>query len=98
MKTIWKFIDHGRGEERRVVMPSNAQVVHATAESEGRALVLTVWAVVDPTAEREERVFHLRGTGHPLGLVGEHVATTIHGPFVWHIFEAVYTTDHLEDS
>ena len=93
MKTIWKFTskqgDHD-DDERHIEMPQGANVLHAVAKAEWGRLVLTVWAVVDPDANNEDRVFLLRGTGHPLGLVGPHVATCLDGPFVWHVFEAPY--------
>lgn len=86
MNTIWRFETEVRGDDLTIAMPTGAQVLHARAAAFG-GLTLTVWAVVDPTAPAEPRPFCIRGTGHPLGDVGTHIATSLDGPFVWHIFE-----------
>ncbi len=86
-QTVWKFTDYSNSDDRHLLMPSGAQIIHATAHSQRGWLVLTVWAIVDSDAQNEIRTFHLRGTGHALGSVGRHVATSIDGSFVWHIFE-----------
>ncbi|AXQ62106.1 hypothetical protein SEA_SKYSAND_73 [Gordonia phage Skysand] len=55
--------------------------------------VIELWAVVEPhPGVVERRTVHVRGTGHPLGHVGEHIATLRDGIFVWHVFDQVPPT------
>lgn len=56
-----------------------------TAEGEQMAL----WALVDPSAPKEERTFQLAGTGHPIKPFHRYVGTTqLHGgDIVFHLFE-----------
>lgn len=88
MTTIWKFA-LSVGDDTTVTMPQGAVILDVKDAGPG---LLSLWAIVDPDAPTEERLFHVRGTGHPLGEVGEHVATVAtasSGLFVWHVFEAL---------
>ena len=82
--TIWKFellvTDHAEVE-----MPHGATLLDVQATSSPAFLQL--WAVIDPTAPKEPRRFEIRGTGHPLGKVGPHIATVQTRGLVWHVFE-----------
>ncbi|AYB69788.1 hypothetical protein SEA_EMIANNA_69 [Gordonia phage Emianna] len=50
--------------------------------------VIELWAIVELHAgHHERRTVHVRGTGHPLGNVGEYIATLRDGIFVWHVFD-----------
>lgn len=84
MKTIWKF-ELPITDEAELMMPAGAVVLDVKPFYTG---VLNVWAVVDPAAPEVPHRFSIRGTGHPLGTVGKHVATASDGRFVWHVFEA----------
>ncbi len=68
-----------------VDMPKGARVTLAGMQHG----MLTLWAIVDPEAERETREFCLRGTGKPLPTNCEHVYSFMQneGEFVWHLFE-----------
>jgi hypothetical protein len=53
---------------------------------------ITLWALVDPTAEQETRRFLVQGTGHEITAVDSiedllYMDTVKCGPYVWHIFE-----------
>jgi hypothetical protein len=67
-----------------VPLPDDAVVVHAGLDPQG---VPCLWARLDPNAPRTDRVFHLRGTGHPVPDDLHHIASFVNGPFVWHLFE-----------
>lgn len=89
--TVWKFAGV-LNDDVPITMPAGAKVIAAEVQTNpfdtrpaGRMLIM--WAVVDPRMPTEQRVFHVRGTGHPLGDVGPHIATVHDGPFVWHVFE-----------
>ena len=83
MLTIWKF-PVPLGDYPTIEMPKGAQVLHFDMQNR-----LTIWALVDPSAPKEERHFRLAGTGHPINSDGFliHLGTCFQGPFVWHLFE-----------
>ncbi|NCT90237.1 hypothetical protein GXB85_04615 [Cellulomonas sp. APG4] len=82
--TVWKFAVPIT-DQPVVEMPGWPQILSVAATSPRE---LALWAVVDPDAEPVRHAFELRGTGHPLGRVGSHIATIQDPPFVWHLFEA----------
>lgn len=84
MKTIWKF-EIPVADEVTVSMPRYAEILDVKAASPS---LLNLWAIVDTTSAPAPRRLSIRGTGHPLGGVGKHIATTQAHPLVWHIFEA----------
>lgn len=52
--------------------------------------VLTIWAIVDPNAEKVERNIAIVGTGradYPDTPRTKFIATVQQGDFVWHIFD-----------
>lgn len=88
MKTIWKFPLPELTGDISIRMPVGAQVLRF--EHQVGTELPSIWALVDPENDVEDRQFSLFGTGHPVpdnGLV--HLGTCQHGPFVWHLFEAV---------
>lgn len=86
MRTIWKF-EIPVTDEVAVTMPRGAEVIEVAHLMVG---VLVMWAIVDTDEPEVSRRFSIRGTGHPLGEVGEHLATVqTPGVLVWHCFEAV---------
>lgn len=82
MKTIWKYeIDAGYN---LLKMPKGAEAL--TVQLQGWEPQL--WAVVDPEAPLEDRIFSIYGTGHVVpSSHGKYVATYHQGPLVWHVFE-----------
>lgn len=68
-----------------VPMPEGARILSAAGTESD---TLMVWAIVDTDAPLEDRTLLIRGTGHPLGTVGDFIATIQDGTFVWHLFDA----------
>ena len=83
--TIWKF-PLPIGDEVSVAMPEGAKVLTVAAVGEAPF----VWVLVDVSAPTVERRFAVRGTGHPLGDVGDYLGTFMlaSGGLVFHVFEA----------
>jgi hypothetical protein len=86
---VWKFpIEYN--DKIEVEMPAGASLLHA-AEQGG---VPCIWALVDPSVDKEIRKFRLAGTGHPINI---HVDKLVHvgtflirgGQLVFHLFEVV---------
>lgn len=84
-QTIWKF-EVDVDDDITLKMPQPAVILDVKAPAPDQLLI---WAVVDPALPETERRLHVRGTGHVLGAVGEHIATLPVGPSVWHVFKAV---------
>jgi len=49
--------------------------------------VPTLWALVDPENELEDRLIDIVGTGWDVKENTKYVCTYMDGPFVWHAFE-----------
>ncbi len=83
-RSVWKF-SLELAEVQVVPMPSGAQLLHVDMQGG----TLNVWALVDPTADPEERKIAVVGTGHPAPSPGiaAYVGTAMDRPFVWHVFE-----------
>lgn len=49
---------------------------------------LCMWVMVDDSKPKEDFVFRVIGTGHPIPDYKKltHFATVQHGPLVWHVF------------
>lgn len=84
--TVYKY-EFPVGDTCYVTMPIGAKVISVGVQRERH---ICLWAVVNPEAETETRIFHVRGTGHPLRLAANNgsrfIGTVFDGPFVWHIF------------
>ena len=81
MKTIWKFViplQHAV----KIDMPVNADLL--TVQLQGD--VPTLWASVDPEAQRATRVLTIIGTGREAP-EGRYVGTWQQDGFVWHLFD-----------
>lgn len=74
---IWKFKCPKPGHTENITMPKGAWFT--------RVIRGYFWAVVDPDAKKEIRVFSTIGTGQQFqgGVVG----SWDEGPFVWHLIE-----------
>lgn len=86
--TIWKY-SLQITDRQTVTMPAGAEILDVHEQAGG----LQLWAVVDPDAEREQRVIEIVGTGGlmPDGPYRRYLATvqTGGGLLVWHVFEVV---------
>lgn len=94
MKTIWKFstlIDGQFHEKFTILMPKSAEILCVQTDQKNNHP--TIWALVDPEAEEEERYFELYGTGHEIhldmGVERKYIGSYQYqrGEFVGHIFE-----------
>lgn len=100
-KTVWKF-ELGREGRTLVKMPRGAEVLCVQAISAMGILTGRdepyLWALVDPDAEQEERVFETYGTGHAIdaeeyrNYVGTY--TMLNGALVFHVFECLGGPDY----
>lgn len=71
-----------------VHLPAGAQVLAVQIQSGKPCL----WALVDPEADTETRLFTTRGTGKPLSEpIGDYVATYHLEGYVGHVFETTGT-------
>lgn len=94
MKTIWKYstlIDGQFSDKFTILMPKSAEILCVQRDEKNNHP--TIWALVDPEAEVEERHFELYGTGHKIstdmGIERKYIGTYQYqrGEFVGHIFE-----------
>ena len=88
MKTIWKFELETIGNQN-IEMPIGAEILTIQAQSEEPCL----WALVNPEAKKELRIFEIFGTGHPIrydtGITRNFIGTyqLKDGGLVFHVFE-----------
>jgi hypothetical protein len=94
MKTIWKFSTLPGGdfkEKFTLQMPKGAEIL--TIQTDQKNNHPTIWAIVDPEAEVEDRHFELYGTGHTIDdnmwIKRKYIGTYQYqkGEFVGHVFE-----------
>lgn len=83
MKEIWKFeippIMRGNFD-----MPMGAEILTVNEQHGG----IHIWAIVDPSAPPENRIFQVYGTGHPMkDEKRKYIGTAFTGDLVWHVFE-----------
>lgn len=87
-KTIWKYEITANGSQE-IQMPVGAQVLSVQIQR----LTPCMWALVNPSAMNEVRVFEVYGTGHPIvydmGVSRVFIGTfQLHGGgLVFHVFE-----------
>ena len=90
VEVIWKF-SLQITDRQTVTMPVGANILSVQDQAGG----LQLWAIVNPDAEREQRVIEIIGTGNPMvdiekeDLARFHIATVQvrGGALVWHVFE-----------
>jgi hypothetical protein len=91
-RTIWKFAIEVT-DEFTLEMPIGAEPLHVETQRvngpNAQYEQPCLWALVDPTAEREQRTFYVHGTGHPVHADAEHIGSFLlyGGSFVGHVFE-----------
>lgn len=88
MKTIWKWTFDDPATTYSLSMPKGSKILSFQTQND----VLTMWALVEPHAEKVNRLFRIYGTGHtiPDGVieVSKYIGTAqTSGVFVWHLFE-----------
>lgn len=86
MRTIWKF-PLAVSSIYQVTMPKGAEILTVQRQ----ASQACIWAIVDPEAEKERRVFEIYGTGNPIDVEcpRKYIGTFQSPPFVWHVFERI---------
>lgn len=83
MQVIWKY-PLEIATDVRLQMPAGARLLTVQIQNETPCL----WAVVDPRAEKELRVFSWYGTGHEHSSIPcTHIGTVQLGALVFHLFE-----------
>jgi hypothetical protein len=84
-KSIWKFPLSGESCDL-IEMPKGA----VTLSVQTQRGEICIWALVNPNAETEKRLFVTVGTGRSISLsTGIYIGTvqTSDGFFVWHVFD-----------
>ncbi len=88
IKQIWKFQLEPKNVQG-VIMPIGAEILTANTQKG----TVCIWCMVNPRAEREERVFEIYGTGHDIyadaGLKYIGIFFSDNDAFVGHLFERV---------
>jgi hypothetical protein len=83
---VWKFT-FDVNDTVHIQMPEGAKILHVGTTVEG--LRILVWALVNPKAPMEDRVFFVRGTDHEVEETLKHIGSCrADGPgqLVWHVF------------
>jgi len=84
-KTIWKYsLSAANGVSLK--MPHDAQILCIQIQNGTPCM----WALVDPSADKDERVFNTYGTGHPFAENPQEYIGTYQlsgGTLVFHVFE-----------
>jgi hypothetical protein len=83
-RVVWKYTLEA-ADRQEIEMPIGARILSVQLQG---GLGPQMWALVDPSAERERRAFLLFGTGHT-GVHGQYIGTFQwhNGVTVWHVFE-----------
>jgi hypothetical protein len=90
-KTIWKYILEVT-DTQTIKLPKGAEVLSVQIQLGGPCM----WALVDPNAKEEERLFETFGTGHPIpcdAVTGRRYIGTYQlesRAMVFHVFERLY--------
>lgn len=86
-KAIWKFRMEV-ADEQTILMPIDANIIHVAVQFDAPCL----WAIVDPTMEKQPYTIHMFGTGHKMpDDPGKFIGTFMinDGDLVFHAFVAV---------
>jgi len=88
-KQIWKF-SLGEGSNT-ISMPKGAEILTVQTQQ----LIPVIWALVDPSAEKEERHFEVFATGEnihcDMGVERKYINTfqIADGVLIYHLFERI---------
>lgn len=85
MKRIFKYVLTGEVSRSIVSMPAMASVIHFAVQDDK----FCIWAIVDDEGPVGDRTFWVRPTGGAVVEGTYFLFTTLDGPFVWHLFEAI---------
>ena len=82
--TIWKY-EIPIADSFSLEMPAGATILCVQTQ-EGEPCL---WALVDESAEKVQRLFALYSTGHTINDIGrtQYLGTFQRPPLVWHLFE-----------
>lgn len=86
MEVVYKYPLSTRTSQTEVEMPSGAKVLRVDVQRNE----IQLWAMVEPEAPKETRVFEVFGTGHKMDTAKRVFINTffVHdGEFVFHAFE-----------
>ncbi|MGU3409137.1 hypothetical protein ACLBWP_03435 [Microbacterium sp. M1A1_1b] len=90
-RTVWKYTIPVQDDPVTVELPVGAEIVDIATS--GQPDTINLWAVVEPAARLERRVFIVRGTGQPVPAGVAHRGTVhwpvIPAPLVFHVFEVI---------
>ena len=87
-KQIWKFVIEGSGS---FPIPGGAEILTLQMQGDNPC----IWALVDPSKEKEFRNFEVYGTGHnihcDMGVERKYIGTfqISGGSLVFHLFERI---------
>ena len=87
MNTIYKYPFDISNPPIIVDLPPLHCVVHVEAQ-EGTP---TMWIELDPDHDTDRVEFLIIGTGGRVPPGAQHIGTFLQGPFVWHVYQDVYT-------
>jgi hypothetical protein len=88
MRTVFKYQIDLYGGAQSIRMPQGAILLHVGRDhSTPNPDIVSMWYEVDTEAPYIERVYTIRGTGHPIPDGTTYVGTVIAPPFVWHIYQ-----------
>ena len=84
--SVWKY-EIRVADEFTVEMPRMSQVIHVAVQDGTPCM----WALVDPDQPTRLRMFHIRGTGHPVDPDLVYIGSwmELRGRLVWHLFGAI---------
>ena len=89
MRVIWKvelpLLPTSVHSMMIIGIPTLAPPVHASRDFDTG--VMCLWFEVDPQAPARQRKFVWVGPGQPVPEFGNHRATVVETPFVWHLYE-----------
>jgi hypothetical protein len=85
MQTVWKYYLRLE-DDSQIIMPYGAEPLFVGMQDGG----LCVWMKVDTQAKKIAHMFHVRGTGHPMGDAAgaKHIGSVFDRQFVWHVFHS----------
>jgi len=97
MREIWKY-ELEVADVQKIWMTKGAEILHVAGQeksslSQGHAyfgVFPMLWALIDPGAERVQRLIAVVGSGNPAPSEedsAKYVGTAICGMMVWHVFD-----------
>lgn len=81
MKVVYKY--ELRPQNSIMKLPKGAEILTVQLQYG----IPTLWALVDPENELEDRLIDIIGTGWEVTDNIKYICTYMDGPFVWHAFE-----------